>query len=178
LSLDVRVFHEQINGFIRQKNLFMPRDYANDEDVSMSGIEYQLKWKPWSGAELVVGQSQIDIGAKVNMLALHPTFMNVSGTPFAAPNLASTLSFSQALPGQVNLTLMHQDSGSATLAGSGSGNQTPITRTDLRLGKSLRWGAQKGELALVVQNLGLPYQDFDPLFTFERRVFVSLRLEN
>ena len=52
-SVDVRAFHEQINGFIRQQNQTLPRDYANDESFAIRGIEYQAKWQPWTGAELV-----------------------------------------------------------------------------------------------------------------------------
>ena len=49
---------------------------------------------------------------------------------------------------------------------------------DLRLGAPLRFGRNRGELALVVQNVGLPYQDFDKRFLFQRRAFVTLQLEN
>lgn len=51
-----------------------------------------------------------------------------------------------------------------------------MTRTDLRLAKALRWGARR--VALVIQNLGLSYADFSPLFQFQRQAFVTLRLED
>jgi hypothetical protein len=76
------------------------------------------------------------------------------------------------------LTLAHQDNGPAALAGSGLDSRQPMTRTDLRLSKSLRWGSKRGELALVVQNLGLPYSDFTSVSQFQRQAFVTLRLEN
>jgi iron complex outermembrane receptor protein len=177
LSLDVRAFHEQINGFIRQQNDTLPRDYANDESFAIRGIEYQVKMKPWDGAQIVFNQSYTDIDAKT-YLPGGPWWGNLSGTPLSAPKLASSLSFFQKLPGNLDLTLTHHDNGTAALAGSGSGSRVAMTRTDVRLSKTLRWGRTNGELALVVQNLGLPYQDFSPTFQFQRQAFVTLRLEN
>jgi iron complex outermembrane receptor protein len=176
-NLDVRAFHEQISGFIRQQNKFLPRDYANDEDFSIRGVEYQAKWRPWSGAELVFNQTYTDIVAKQTLPAEVP-WDSLSGTPWAAPKWATSIAYFQKLPGNLDLSLMHYDNGTATLAGSGSGSRVAMTRTDLRLGRSMRWGNKKGELALVVQNLGTPYPDFVPAFLFQRRAFVTLSLEN
>jgi hypothetical protein len=51
-----------------------------------------------------------------------------------------------------------------------------MTRTDVRLATPLRLGAQRGELAVVWQNLGSPYPDADPAYAFQRRVFVTVRI--
>lgn len=166
MSLDVRAFQEQIGGFIRLKDVLGTRDYVNDEDFSIQGLEYQLKWRPWPGGQLIFNQTYTDIGSKD------------AGSSYAAPKLASSLSFFQKLPGGLDLSLMHQDSGTATLQNSGADDVVAMTRTDVRLGLPLRFGSKKGEVALVVQNLGLPYQDFDPAFKFQRRAFVTLRVEN
>ncbi len=171
MSLDVRAFQEQVNGYIRQQNKSTPADYANEEDFPIQGFEYQLKWRPWTGAQLIFNQSYIDIRA-------HLTPPYLTGTPFAAPKLASSIALFQKLPGSLDLTLIHQDNDTATLTGSGHGSKVAMTRTDLRLSKSMRWGTKRGEVALVLQNLGLPYQDFSPAFMFQRQAFVTLRLEN
>lgn len=170
LNLDVRAFHEWIGGFIRQKNdnPLVPRDYANDEDFAIKGLEYQVKWQPWRDAQIIFNQAYIDIGSSIVSV----------GTRFAAPQLASTLTYFQKLPGGLDLSLMHQDVGTVTLQGSGEGSRVAMTRTDLRLGLPLRFGSNRGELALVVQNLGVPYQDFMPRYQFQRRAFVTLSLEN
>jgi iron complex outermembrane receptor protein len=166
LNLDVRAFHEQTSGFIRQQNASGPKDYANGEDFVIQGLEYQLKWRPWRDAQLIFNQSYTDISAAD------------PGTALAAPKLASSITFFQKLPGGVDLSLMHQDSGTVTLQGAGVKDKVAMTRTDLRLGLPLRFGPNRGELALVVQNLGAPYQDFSPNFQFQRRAFVTLRVEN
>ncbi len=174
LNLDVRVFHEQISGFIRQKNdnPAFPKDYGNSEDIPIRGLEYQLKWRPWQGAQLIFNQAYVDIKSYV------PGRADDSASALAAPQLASSLMYLQKLPGGLDLSLSHQDSGVATLQGSGKDGQMAMTRTDLRLGLPLRFGANRGELALVVQNLGAPYADFSPNFQFQRRAFVTLRVEN
>jgi iron complex outermembrane receptor protein len=166
MNLDVRAFSERIGGFIRQENdiVGVPRDYFNNEDFSIQGIEYQLKWRPWPGGQLIFNQTYTEIGTRDE------------GNALAAPKLASSLVFFQKLPGGLDLSLMHQDNSAETL--QGAAKAAAMTRTDLRLGLPLRFGAQKGEVALVVQNLGRPYQDFDPGFEFQRRAFVTLRLDN
>lgn len=166
LSLDVRLFHEQINGFIRQQNKTLPRDYANDESFPVFGFEYQLNWKPWPGAKVGFNQAVIRNGA---------TREWETGTYRSVPSLASTLSYQQHLSHGLDLTLTHQDSRAYTLLGSSEFEA--VRRTDLRLGWPLRWGERSGEVALVVQALGGGYTDYKPWSEFGRRAFVTLRLE-
>ncbi len=176
LSVDMRVFHEQIDGFIRQQNGKGIRYYLNEEDFPIHGVEYQVKWKPWTGAQLVWNQSYVNIDASLTRPGGDLDEFN--GTSMAAPKLTSSLVYFQKFPQGWDMTLAHHDYGTATLAGSGVGSRVATTRTDFRLAKAMRWGTSRGEVALVVQNLGSPYPDFDPAFSFQRRAFVTLRLEN
>jgi iron complex outermembrane receptor protein len=166
-SLDVRAYREKITGFIRQLNATLPRDYANDEDFAIQGLEYQFKWRPWIGAQFILNQAHTHIDS----------VREKTGTAFAAPERATTLIYMQKFPSGLDLTLTHQDSGTATLAGAGYYSRQAFTRTDVRLGWPLRWGAHAGELALTVQNLGSPYQDYALGHDFQRRAFVTLRLD-
>jgi len=177
INLDVRVFNEQISGFIVHQQyalpgatllLSTPWDYFNGQDFSIRGLEYQTKWRPWPGAQLIFNQAYARISS------------TDPGDALAAPRLASSITYFQKLPGGLDLSLMHQGNSTATLQGAGadSGGQVAMTRTDLRLAWPLRIGANRGEVALVVQNLGSPYADFAPAFQFQRRAFVTLRLEN
>ena len=179
VSLDVRLFHEQIGGIIRRTPYALPAgtqllqsaagfaqaiDYANAEDFAIRGLEYQLKWRPWAGAQLVFNQAWTNIDSRDD------------GAALAAPKLASTLMWTQKLPRGVDLSLIHHERGRMKLQGSSV--QFPMRRTDLRIGLPLRFGSQKGDLALVVQNLGSPYQDYNAFFQFQRRAFVTLQLDN
>jgi iron complex outermembrane receptor protein len=124
-----------------------------------------LKWQPWRGAQFILNQAYINNNAKNQNIAL------------AAPRLASSLSYFQKLPGGLDFSLMHQDSGTMNLQGD-NGALVAMNRTDLRLALPLRVGANRGELALVIQNMGSPNPDFVPGFAFNQRAFVTLRIEN
>jgi iron complex outermembrane receptor protein len=174
LELDVRVFNERIEGFVRRQKYALPRgatllpsspwDYVNDESFTLQGVEYQLKCRPWVGAELMFNQAYTVDGSRD------------TGTQLAAPRWASNLVLFQKLPRDLDLSLIYQNHSTETLQGSNA--QFALTRVDLRLATALRLGGHKGELALAVQNLGSDNHDFDPLFLFKRRAFVSLTLEN
>jgi len=165
-ALDVRLFNEQINGFIRRTQN-RPFDFYNSEDFSIRGAEYQLKWQPWNTGHLALSQTFTHIGS-----ALANT-----GTAYAAPRSALSLMFTQALPGGFDGSVIYQNQGEMVLQGSDTQYRYPMRRTDLRLSKSWRNGSRQRELSLVLQNLGQPYPDFDPAFYFGRRAFVNLRLE-
>lgn len=174
-SLDVRAFHEQVSGFVRSRQYALPphtallsdvaSDFINSEDLTIHGVEFQLKWRPWRDGQFIFNQAYVDIQSLDH------------DTSWAAPKLASSLTFFQKLPGNLDLSLMHQDNSTASPQGS-TGDPVAMTRTDLRLGLPLRFGTNRGELALVVQNLGVPYPDLDKNFQFQRRAFVTLRVEN
>lgn len=166
LGLDVRVFSEQMSGFVTQVEEGVTRSYVNGPQFSIRGLEYQLKWRPWSGASVGFNQALIDIGSPI------------AGESNAAPSHATTLMFTQKLPRDVELTLIHQQSSQATFQAGSEINEQGIKRTDLRLGVPLRWGANRGELAFVVQNVGAPYQDYRPIFSFERRAYLTLSFEH
>lgn len=164
LNVDVRVFEERISAFIRQQNEGFPRFYANDEDFSIRGAEYQLKWQAWTGANLIFGQSLIHIGSKEE------------ASSFAAPQVATTISWFQKLSSGLDLSVMHQNNGTATQHGAGYDERMAMTRTDVRLGWPMHLGDRKAELALVVQSLGGRYQDFAKDNYFQRRAFVTFKV--
>ena len=167
LQADVRAFHEKIDGFIWRIDVAGPPlryAYVNYENFAIKGLEYQLKWRPWRDAQVTFNQARIDI-----------TSAN-TGLAASAPGLATTLAVHQKLAGGLDLSLSFQNSGLLTL--QGYGDKRAIQRTDVRLGAPLRFGRYPAELALVVQNLGQPNPDYRPDFQFQRRAFVTLRMEN
>lgn len=166
LNLDVRVFREEITNFIRQVDGTTARTYANDENFVIKGLEYQAKWQPVQGSQFILNQAYTDI------TSINP------GSALSAPQMATSLSYYQTLPGQMNLTLTHTQSSKWTSFGGNENDARAAQRTDLRLAKALRWGTHRGEIALVVQNLGSPYADYKKEFTFQRQAFVTLRLED
>jgi hypothetical protein len=98
------------------------------------------------------------------------------GTATAAPRLANSIAYFQKLPARLELSLMRTDNSAASLLADET--PVPIHRTDLRLAKGVRWGNYRGEISLVVQNLGAAYADYRANYLFERQAFVSLRLHD
>jgi hypothetical protein len=47
----------------------------------------------------------------------------------------------------------------------------------VRVAKPFQWGRRKAELSFTVQNIDLPSQDGDWQFRFDRRAFVTFRVE-
>jgi iron complex outermembrane receptor protein len=164
LNLNARLFHEGITDFIRQVNSGPARTYANDENFVIKGLEYQMKWEPWQDAQFVFNQSYTDISSPHE------------GTATAAPRLASSIAYFQKLPDRFDLSLMHTDTSAASLLAEST--PVPIRRTDLRLAKGVKWGNYRGEISLVVQNLGPAYSDYKSNYLFERQAFVTLRLHD
>jgi hypothetical protein len=100
------------------------------------------------------------------------------GSEYAAPKHASTLGLSQTLPNGIELTVLHQNSSKFTPQATQTGDMFARKRTDVRVSAPLQVGRHRGELAMVVQNLGGPYQDLRPQFTFQRKAFVTLTFQN
>jgi hypothetical protein len=50
-------------------------------------------------------------------------------------------------------------------------------QTDIRLAKSFRWGAQKGEIAINVLAANGGHIEYQRNITLERRAFATLKLE-
>lgn len=176
ISVDVRAFQENMGGRIKRMQYDVPAgttllpskpyDFVNGESMTIKGLEYEVKWRPWRDAQIILGQTYVDLDS-----SFKEDFK-------IAPTLASTLNYFHKLPGGLDLSLMYSKSSPARLVSSSLENVFPKSRTDLRVAWPVRIGRTKGEVAAVVQNLGSPYRDLDPVFKFERRAFVTLELEN
>ena len=86
--------------------------------------------------------------------------------------------FTQSFAPGMHFSLMHSHTDPVPEMPNNGVPGPAVNRTDLRIAKDLRWGTHKGELSLVVQNLGPAYLDYDPNFRFVRQTYVMLRLEN
>lgn len=172
LSFDLRAFEEKIRGFVKRVEYDLPGsggnnkafDYVNSEDFNIHGYEYQFKWKPWRDGQLVFSQALIDSTQSV-------------GSGNIRPYGSQSLMFMQHLPAGLDFSLMYFSAEAAHFPGE----DVPApawSRTDVRLAKAMRLWGKPAELSLVVQNLGVPYQDFIPGFRFYQQAYVMLRLEN
>lgn len=165
-ELDVRLFEESITGYIKeQQDAGGPKYFANREDFTIHGGEFQLKWRPWDGGQLTLAHSLTD-----SSKSLHDPAWQ---TPVAMTGLM----FSQALPRQVDVSLLYSQIDPIQFPYASQ--RAPATsRTDVRVAKATRLAGNRAEVSLVVQNLAPAYQDFAPEFYFRRQAYLMIRLEN
>ena len=167
VQVDVRAFEERMGNFIWRvpvKGRNAQNEFINFESFSIHGVEYQATWRPWRDAQINLNQAATNIKS-ANL-----------GLASSVPNLATTVAYRQKLGWGMDLSLSHQYSTALTFQGSGTVGA--VKRTDVRLGLPLRWGHHRGELAVTVQNTGQPNTDYRPDFFFQRRAFLTLRVES
>lgn len=172
LSLDLRVYEEQVRSLVKRVQYTLPGsgngdqvfDYVNGEDFNIHGYEHQIKWKPWEGGQLIYGQALVD------------STQSVGSGPIRAYG-SQSLMLMQLLPAGYEFSLMYFQADATHFPGEDQ-SAPAFSRTDVRLARAMRWGGRRAELSLVVQNLGDSYQDFLPGFRFHQQAYVMLRLEN
>ena len=181
LTLDVRAFDEHLKDGISyfetssasQAQGVAKRVFGNLLDFTVRGVEYQLNWEPRRGSQLRWQQSfsQLDWADPAQNQAFE----------HQPPARASTLAWLQQLPQGFDLALMWHERGVMTWA---KDEPTHIrllpaaSRIDLRLARPWRIEGKKAELALTVQALNGTQLESRTDFLFQRRVFVTLKLEN
>ncbi len=185
LNLDVRVFHEYISKFIQTSLYPLPSGlftctpagpaansvpcvtgYFNGENFQNQGVEYQLRWKPWQDANLILSQTYVNSSWTDN------------GSYQVQPLTSAGVMFMQKLPRGLDFSVMYTQSNSTNFIGTANPMAVTTSRTDVRLAWPLRIAAQRGEVSFVVQNMGQAYADFLPDTVFRRQAFVMLRLDN
>jgi iron complex outermembrane receptor protein len=175
LNIDARAFHEQIDGFVQVTDLgpypgaaiatAHTKSFANGPGFTVDGLEYQVKWQPLPGTQLALAQ----------------TFAH-NNSPDAdiqksVADMATTFTWFQTLPAGLEFSLIRQVSDPKVLPTTGAADAASISRTDVRLGLPFRTGSHKGNLNLVVQNLGSLYADYAPRAQFQQRTFFNLSLD-
>lgn len=166
ISGDVRFFDERITDGIERPSGVSPGDYRNIENFSITGVEHQIQWRPTTATQLFATQTWTQIAGAERFKTTH-----------GAARYAASLMAVHTLSSGTTLSLMHQQSDDIGLM-SGSDRLYSMGRTDIRVAQPLRFGKRKAELAFVVQNVDQPYRDGDRKFFFDRRAFVSLRVDH
>lgn len=174
LTADVRAFHEEISNGIannRPDPPQFPEIYRNTESSTISGLEYQVGFQPFAATRVMWSQTwtNIDVGNSIDQVR---TYRTEGG---AAPRAASLSVVHTIAPGW-DVSLGYSLNDSIALMSSDDGDRYLLERTDLRLARMFRWGDNKAELALTVQNLGPSSRDGDRKFYFDQRANLALRL--
>lgn len=164
-SGDLRLFEERITDGIERPVNTSPEQYQNIENFTITGAEYQMQWRPASDTQIFFTQTWTDIANTTRFKTSH-----------GAARYAMSMALMHTWPGGLMVSLLHQQSEDIGLM-SGNSQRYALARTDMRVAKALHIGKNKAELALTVQNLDQAYRDGDRKFFFDRRAFVSLRVD-
>jgi iron complex outermembrane receptor protein len=171
---DVRLFQESVRQGLAHTGSVVGQEYFNGDAFRINGLEYQIGWKPRSGTTVGLSQSYIHISA--DSLIDPTTQFRVE---HGAPRLTTSFSLTHALPAKFTVALQHQQiEDTALMSDSNHHNLFSMHRTDLRLAKQMQWSNKNAEVAFTLQNADVPIQDGDHKFWFDRRAFVTLRIEN
>lgn len=187
LTLDLRVFHERLMqlidnvptalpGYVTLPNPFglpvgvpIPVEiFTNTQGFRTWGLEYQLRWKPVPKTEIWLSQS-------FQKLAWDDDEHSEYNQP---PSHATTVTWFQKLPHEMNFSLMLQSLDQMTW-GNLKDRLPSRRRVDARLAWPFLVGSMRAEMAI---NLQVPIGDYPEYlfrrgYEFERRAFGSLRLE-
>jgi iron complex outermembrane receptor protein len=180
LTLDARVFRERAQdliapqlsprGVVHPQTLRRTRDYVNFSDLLVTGVEYQMRWKPLGNTELWLNQTFTET-----------EWSNVryeTENKAQPPRHHTTLAWFQRLGADVELSVIHERLGRMTWRDGR--DWLPVSnRTDVRLARTFRLANSKAEAALTVQSLEGSQDAFlvSRGFELSRRVFVTLKLE-
>jgi len=171
-SGDLRLFQEQITDGIAHTDVH-PQSYLNIQNDDITGVEWQLNWVPTAATRLLLSQTWTDIHVN-STVGADAAWRTAHG----APRYAASLALMHRFEGGWNLSLMQQVADDVALMSTSNRRWLfSMQRTDLRLAKEFHLAGSKAELAMVVQNLGDPYQDGDHKFVFNRRAMVTLKIE-
>ncbi len=180
LSLDLRAYREHVSDWVsvvtnmdytlHKGDPNIPRQFFDNLGAfTVRGLEYQWHWSPRSGTQLQWQQnfSQLEWADQIRNTNLPPL-------------RASTLAWLQSLPRGIDLALMWHEREAMTW---GNELQTlpSARRLDLRLSHPWRLeSGRKAEVALTLQSLNGDQIEsrLGGGYQFERRVFLTLRLES
>jgi iron complex outermembrane receptor protein len=195
-QFDARAFREAVSDRIQSVNRTLPvpncefpfpllpicgtaDDYANAENVSIRGIEYQARWRPFVDTRLILNQSFVRLGQATLSF---PSLMSATDvakmraqTLASSPTHATSLMLMQRLPGGFDLGLNYYWVGASKW--SANTYASAFKRLDWRLAYGFSSGGRKAEIALTTRSDSAVHGEHDDAELVRRRGFVSLRLD-
>ena len=180
LTLDVRAYQERLRDVIRTVLYQHPetfsingrrtRDYVNQTALTITGGEYQLRWKPFASTEIWLNQN-------FSHLRWDDPYREQDDDRRPAQHV-TLLALFQRLPGDLQFSVIHEKIGSMTWRSRD--DWMPFAqRTNLRLSYPFRVRVSRAEFALNVQSVDGPqtFVRVQENFQLPRKTFLTLRME-
>lgn len=189
-TIDVRIFHERITDFVVRTGTPVTPDnpllaayipstqYQNLTDpVTLVGIEYQIKMRPFAGSEIILNHDVIDRRTSSATLPAH-------SAPYTA-SLSWLQDWGRGWSSMITVLRMGPLAGGDGYVPKSQYVAPAYTTTDFRVARRFHSGRQEFEIALSGINLGPRHQEiadrseqyFHPLAPanpLSRIVFLSL----
>jgi iron complex outermembrane recepter protein len=180
LSLDVRLFRDRLRNLITEVKVpvvdrnMQAFDYRNEGEIDIWGGDLQITYRPAPATQLVFSYAS----------------MHADASGFSAEANFNEQEHEQSVPADTaNLLAMHRFAGRweasvnyhkvADMLWLGSGGfVTSNGRLDARLAYLIRSGRVRGQVAIVVQNLGPDSVSFDTENVFDRRTYLTVSVSH
>jgi iron complex outermembrane receptor protein len=188
LSLDARMFHDDVHDYIRDKlrtgytppsgfiligkpdgSLKVPKSFENAGDVAVKGFEAQAKWHINNDTRLLLNYAYVKIDADEKQTATNITM--------SMPRDTISALLTHRFNSQWDVSLAYYQT--SEVAALGDGNLVGLARrADVRLARKFSLEHVHGEVSAVVENLfNEHYQEFADYNTLKRRARINVKLD-
>lgn len=177
MTVDVRVFRERMDGYIRSVSYHLPEpvrytgtevsDYRNRPGPTLQGVEYLWRWSPSPQTEWWLGQ------------AFTRARWSGGGDAGEPPSRATTVAVFHELPTQLRLGLLFSERRPMNWLSVGR-MPRPMRQLDLHLSYPLQVGGTHMRAALTVRHLNGAQPLFESRFAAplsRRQAYASLDIE-
>lgn len=179
LALDVRLYHEDIRDIILADNTGLSYwRFLSGNWINKRGVETQVRWR-YGATQVSIAHSFMQTREAGGLSTTAERDLKRTDPRHLFGGLVSH-QFGHGIEG----SLGYYYADDMTPFGNSSDFIRAYSRKDVRLAKKFKLGAQRGEIALVTQNIGEPYRDFrwdqsKPLQRneFTRRSLITLSTE-
>ncbi len=184
LSLDVRIFNETVTDVIDEVVERSPPELALFGDTSLkriensgrwefTGGEFQLNYRPSPATLIRLHYTNIDMDSRTVVIR-EPVLAFQAKDDRMARHSGGLLLSQRFLSHWQGSVMMYHQSG---LRWEDGNTVDAFTRVDAQLAFRFRMGESRGRVALVAQNLGSDYPEFNINNRFETRLYLTAQLE-
>ena len=179
LTVDLRLFRDRIRNLITELKIPFPDprngqafSYRNEGEIDITGGDAQVIWRPSTMTRVVLSYARMHADASgISAEANFTEEEHEQSVPAYTANLLAMHRFA----GRWEASLNYHKVADMLWLGSG-GFVESNGRLDARLAYLIRSGGLRGQVAVVVQNLGPNSVSFDTENQFDRRTYLALSL--
>ncbi len=172
-SADVRFYVDRVRNVIAPVKVIAPFEYfvfQNAADVTTKGVQTQVRWH--------VGGSQLNFSHAYTKTIIDRSFNNAvaEDLQYATPSHTASALLSHRFGSTIEASLGYYYV--SLLEPIGDGDRLKIhRRLDARLAHDFHLAGQRGQAAVVFQNLFKPYTEYRNDNEFKLRVLATLSME-